>query len=328
MAFAHLAILLITGLAVAIAIAVARTAWVLCNPPRRGYAFAVSRSLPGTPAEVPPSMGGPFEFREWVHRDSSLNIECPVWEIPGANRAGAVVVMTHGWGESRIHALPRVEPFRLHAAAIILWDLPGHGDARGRCSLGTREIDALTSLVRALSPPSASDTPRSVPVCSGGIVLYGFSLGAGVSIAAAAEAPSGLSLATRGIIAEAPYRIPITPAAAVLAKTGMPAGWVLRLALSALRMLLGPRLDPHTFDRARHAETLRSPLLILRGTADDICPLSDAQAIAAATRSPCEVAHIEGAGHGDVWTTDAARKAAANAVTSALTTWSGESAGK
>ncbi len=92
-----LVILLAAGLALAVLLAVAQCAWMLTHPPKRGYAFAVSKSVPGTPLELPPVMGGPHEFREWTHRvwesGSSTHgtltrgprqLDLAVWGNPGA----------------------------------------------------------------------------------------------------------------------------------------------------------------------------------------------------------------------------------------------------
>ena len=64
----HLAGLLVTlaiGLVLAYGASVVYCAWVLTHPPRRTYAWAVSRSLPGEPGEVQ-GWGPGWGERSWV----------------------------------------------------------------------------------------------------------------------------------------------------------------------------------------------------------------------------------------------------------------------
>src|SRR5690348_14841305 len=94
-----LAALLGIGLTIALAAAIAYTVRVLTHPPRRSYAWAVTRNLPGDPAELPQ----PAEYQQWSFTSHGLSL--PAWEIAGADPAGPTVIVTHGWGDSRVIAL-------------------------------------------------------------------------------------------------------------------------------------------------------------------------------------------------------------------------------
>jgi pimeloyl-ACP methyl ester carboxylesterase len=242
-------------------------------------------------------------FAEWTvtHRGATL----PVWDITGDDPTGPVLVFSHGWGDSRIGALSRVQALAPHASRLIAWDMPGHGDASGMCTLGTHEVDALLALLRQLASSRANEeAPR--------VVLFGWSLGAGVSIAAAAKVavaggagPQGVRVV--GVIAESPYRDAATPARNVLEMQRLPQRSNLAAALWCIGVDAGVGGSlvrrAAAFDRAVHAAALREqgvPVLIIQGEADPISPLGDASEIASAANATLHV--VAGAGHFGLWT--------------------------
>lgn len=295
--------------------AVAFTVRTLTHPPRRTYAWAVARGRPGDPGELPPRHGAPRTFERWTLDDPRSPL--PVWDIPGdaaAQRADhdgpppPIVVLLHGWGESRVLALARLPALLPCAGRIIIPDLPGHGEAPASCALGTREVRLVLALLDRVREPG-------VP-----IILFGSSLGAGIAIAAAACAdPPARDIA--GVIAEAPYRMPWTPARNVLRQARLPYRLSLMPAMWCLGLRLGvgprwtrafpparrtpgrpaPRPVP-PFDRAALAARLACPLLVLHGSEDDVCPLGDARAIAAAAGPRATLHVVPGAGHLNLWT--------------------------
>lgn len=273
-----LALLLGVGLALYLAALSLYTAWTLTHPPRRTYASAVARSLPGDPGEL--DAPRPFEARALPGPRGPI----PIWDLPADHPHGPTVVMTPGWADSRLGALARLPAVLPHARRVIAWDPHGLGDAPGACTLGTREVDALLALLAA----ECADEP---------VVLFGWSMGAGVSIAAAARRPQGIA----GVIAEAPYRVPATPARGVLDARHLPHRVNLPLALTGLGTCFGVGPAWRGFDRATLAARLRCPLLVLHGTRDIICPIEDARAIAHAAPHGRLVETPE-AGHNDLWT--------------------------
>jgi pimeloyl-ACP methyl ester carboxylesterase len=191
--------------------------------------------------------------------------------------------------------LPRLAALAPFASRIILWDLPGHGDSpRGRFTLGAEEYRDLLALSEQITdnPGSSLDAP---------VILYGFSLGAGVSIHTAHT----MSLRKLGnhahpvaAIAEAPYRIPITPARNVLCMRGLPFRANINTAFVLLRARFGPSLRAANFDRA--AMPFDAPLLLIHGEHDPICPVQDSREIAAARSARISI--IPGGGHNNLWT--------------------------
>src|SRR5690606_2429099 len=154
------------------------------------------------------------------------------WDVP-VSEGGPVVVMTHGWASSRLGALRRMPPLvEAGAGRLIAWDLPGHGEAPGASTLGLREPEALVALMEELRRQGERRP----------IVLYGWSMGAGISIAAAAGEARGegaLGADVAMVIAEAPYRLAVTPAAAVLRERGVPPLGRLRPALAVVGLRAG-----------------------------------------------------------------------------------------
>ena len=264
------------GLAILWLAMVIYPAWMLTHPPRRTYAAAVARGRPGDPSELP----GGRSHRSWSFK--SRGLEFPVWEVRGDAPSGPTIVLTHGWADSRIGGLVRTPALATLASRIILWDLPGHGEAPGICTLGTREVADLQALLDQLG-----EAP---------VVLYGWSLGAGASLVAATQRP-GIA----AVIAEAPYRLPRTPARNVMSARGLPWRTNLGPALAALRAVAGNELAPEVFDRAAYASRVGCPLLVLHGECDEVCPLEDGRAIAGAARNG-RLAVIRGARHNDLWT--------------------------
>jgi len=295
-------------LALGFVIALSGAAWMvyrrLRNPPRKTYASAVARGRPGDPTECdPPRNFRPFSFRAPIDRSSHADL--PAWEIEGGDREGPVVICTPGWGDSKVGALVRVGALAPVASRIIAWDPAGLGEAPGHCNLGTgADVRALIALLETLAP--ALDG-RSVVLC-------GWSLGAGVSIATAAVlAESGSGPPIVGVIAEAPYRLAWTPAMNVLDFAGLP--WRMNLPIAygllGVRFGLGPSWKG--FDRVLFAQRLRCPLLVVHGSEDEVCPSRDGRSIAAAAPEGLFI-DIDGAGHNNMWTEEPYRTQAEGAV--------------
>jgi len=283
-----LALLLLIGLALAAGIGVALNAWVLTHPPRRSCAWAVSRGKPTDPGEIDPPV--PFEAWEFVHGSR----KSPVWDVKGAANGGPTIIMTHGWGDSRLGALARLPSLVKISSRIVIWDLPGHGEAPGYCRLGSHhDMRALRSLIEQIGDPR--------------IVLYGWSLGAGLSIAAASGARCVI-----GVIAEAPYAIPPTPARNVLRIQRLPV-FTLAPAMGTLSLMFGHGLRWREFDRRVWASRLEVPLLVLHGEHDEVCPIADGREIA--RMAPMgQLLEVPGGDHNRLWTAPESGKICREAV--------------
>lgn len=279
MDYAGLLLLLGGGWVLGVVLLSAHTVRALTRPPRRAYAYALARGVPSDPGELVFTDDAGVERRGAAFESytfTSRGLELPVWDIEGCRGDGPVIVLTHGWGDSRVVSLVRAPELLRRCSRLVLWDMPGHADAPGVCTLGVREADDLETLVGALR-----DVRRTV-------VLYGHSLGAGVSIEVGARLGAGR---VAGVVAEAPYARPATPARNVLRLAGLAWRFNLPLAMAWVR----PR-----FDRAARAADLSVPLLVLHGDGDAVCPVEDARAIAGAAPRG-ELALIPGGGHVDLY---------------------------
>lgn len=291
-----LAAFFVLGLVFAIASVTAWTLHRLLHPPRRTYATALAQGRPGQPDQLRNAAGTPRKFESWTI--SWRGMDLPVWDVEGDAPAGPVIVMTHGWGDSRIGALTRAEALLPMAARIIAWDMPGHGDAPGSCLLGVHEHGALRTLVERLAE---QETP---------VVLLGWSLGAGVSIAAMNGWEGGASEWVRCVICEAPYRLPQTPARNMMRSFGLPTTINLPVAMALARFRIGAppfwQSERGTFDRASFATSVHVPMLIIHGEDDTIAPVRDARDIAEAAPN-AELLTLPGIGHYSLWTAEQSR---------------------
>jgi pimeloyl-ACP methyl ester carboxylesterase len=232
-----------------------------------------------------------------------------VWDIPGDDPEGPLVICTPGWADSKIGALARLDALLGHASRVVAWDPPGLGEAPnwpkgllGGWPMGTADVDALGALIERV------DAAR--------VVLFGWSAGAGTSVVAAARESRVV-----GVIAEGPYRLPWTPARNVLRAMGMPWSVVGPLAFASMgvRLGVGPMWrGKGGFDRAAHARNVECPLLVLHGSDDEVCPIEDGEAIARAAKCG-EIAVIPGGHHNDLWTDDRLRDDCARVVQEFLT---------
>lgn len=262
------------------------TVWGLTHPHRQTYASALSRNLPGDPSEL----DTPIAFEE--HTVVGTKGDLAVWAIAGKNAEGPQVVMTHGWGSSRQGGLKRIEPFIEMASQIILWDLPGHGDSDGTTKLGSTEHNDLARILEAFS----DERPT---------VLFGWSMGAGVSLAFAGKQPGEHSITS--IICESPYVMPITPARNVIRLRGVPYRLNLKPTMLILGTIFGIGPTWRGFARDQIAKTIDIPILIIHGDADPVCPNEDAEQVANAARNS-ELVYVQGGGHNNLWTDDIFRE--------------------
>lgn len=260
------------------------TARTLTHPARQTYASAVARGRPGDPGEL----DDPHEFEAWTLQSQGRDLA--VWDVKGRAEDGPVAIVTHGWSSGKVHAIRRLPLLWGLCSRVVFWDMPGHGESGGRCTLGVLETKDLLALIERVG----GDRP---------IVLCGSSMGSGVSIAAAAQCEG-----VAQVIVEAPYRLPVTPARNVMRFQRSPVWLNLKPALAYVGLAAcgrwtGPGLTNAScpvFDRAELAANLQCPLLVLHGDQDPTCPTIDGRQIAEASPNGRFV-EIPGGTHQNLW---------------------------
>ena len=269
-------LLLVAAFLVVVALVTA-TVYESIRPRRRSTGWALGVGWP----EDPSALG--VDCEEWI-LERPKQVRLPVWDVPGHQVDGPVLILVHGFGRSRLTWLPHLEEWRGRGSRVVMIDLRGHGDATPEgAGLGDADVEDLVALVEAVDRPEDGDDRRP-------IVVVGRSLGATVGILAAAESP-----AVDAVVAVAPYETLRVPMTGRIALRGLPGWSAISIALIVLR-LLGRR--PRSTCEA--AARLRCPLLVIEGDLDQISPEEGARAIAeAAPDARYEV--VAGAGHGDHW---------------------------
>lgn len=257
-------LLLVAGAIVFIGLA-ASFAWEALHPRRRTTAYAIARGLAADPEEVGWS-------REAWTLDRPDGARLPVWEITGAGGDGApVVIMLHGWGESKIDSLARAQAWFGIASKVVLYDLRGHGEAEGSVSLlGDGEEDDLLALIERLRAPR--------------LILFGHSLGATIALFAAAKLAEqatarGEESLTKveAVVAVAPYRVVHTPIRNRLRMLHLPGRPATDGTMAMLR-LFGVRQR----DVVMAAKRVESRVIVAHGARDQIAPIDDGRVIAEA----------------------------------------------
>ena len=287
-----LAQLLAIGLGVSIVGMIVYTAYLLTHPHRRTYAWAVHRQQAGDPGELDEPLV--YESREIDSEKGAI----PIWDIEGRDPNGPIVLMAHGWGSSRQGSLKRVSAIIDDVSRIIVWDLPGHGEAPGNARMGSDEHTLASSIVESLG-----ELDRD-------LFLFGWSMGAGISLALCAQDPDNH---IKGVICESIYNRPDTPARAVLALRGMPHRFNLSPALALLGLRLGVGVKWRGFDRDQIARDVRVPVLLLHGDQDPVSPIGDAILVRDAAPD-AELCSIEGGGHNNLWVDPVYREQSREAV--------------
>lgn len=250
--FAFAALLLII-------IGTAAMLYTLTHPPRKTLGNALARGMPTDPSQIEL----PYEERLFTLADGSTS---PGWLIQGRTCDGPAVIIAHGFGSSRFNALCPAALVADFASQIIVYDMRAHGESTARSTrVALDDVDDLLAILEQFGEPR--------------VVLCGHSLGAGVSIVAAARAAKqGLNQVV-AVIADAPYRHWAEPIVGLMNEKRWPAYpfvWLTQFAL----LIGGTSL--RGLDRAKHAAKLACPLLVLHGTDDPICRFESGQKIAAA----------------------------------------------
>ncbi|MBO6514500.1 MAG: alpha/beta hydrolase [Phycisphaerales bacterium] len=275
---------------------VIHTAWSLLHPPRRTYAYALSRNLPSDPSEL----DQPLEFESL--QIESKNQTLHGWKIKALNPSGPRIVLVHGWGSSSIGALKRIPSIASNASEIITLDLPGHGESTGTAQMGTSEHEDLDALLSSLD--------ESKPT-----LVYGWSMGAGIALRFARDFKDQHDI--RAVIAESIYIHAITPARNVIRLRGLPTKFNLKPAMMLIGLLKGVGMRWDGFARDQIAQGIQVPVVLIHGTQDPVSPIEDSRSVLANTDN-AKLIEIKDGGHNNLWTVPEFAELAREGILSAL----------
>jgi len=304
-----LILLLLTAVVLLWLFGAAALVYSLTHPRRKTFAVALGRGDPTDPAdlgleaqEVTFSLSDRSRTPGWVIQGGGEScgddeaggdprqLRSPrhgvVTTTGGSSPGRLTVVIVHGFGDSRYGALKRVPLVVPYARRVVVFDLPGQGESESRRGYGgLREPKDVLAVLEQLE---VADARR--------IVLLGSSMGAGVAIAAAAQAGGELRGRIVGVIAEAPYRHWDEPLHNRFKHHHYPR-WPI-IPLAGLWLTLTAKGFTR-FDRAGYAAQLACPLRVIHGSDDPLCPITSAKEIAEAAPAG-ELIEIPGGRHDDL----------------------------
>jgi fermentation-respiration switch protein FrsA (DUF1100 family) len=210
------------------------------------------------------------------------------WFVPGQPGAG-VVLLLHGVRADRRAMLDRAQFLRRAGHAVLLLDLPSHGESSGqRITFGWREADGVTAAMAYLR--------RVLPGEKIGVI--GVSLGA-ASLIFSGEQPDAAVL-------ESMYPT-ITDAVGdrLEARLGRVGRAAAPLLLWQLPLRLGVRASQ--LEPIAGVGRLHAPLLIASGSVDLHTTAAETLRIYAAAREPKQLWMVDGAAHVDLHAHDTVR---------------------
>ena len=200
-----------------------------------------------------------------------------------APKAGKPVILYfHGNAGNLANRVGRFRRFIARGYGLVAMAYRGSSGSTGRPSQKAITAD-VRALYRDLDNVLKTDAPR---------VLYGESLGSGVvtvallsSFVIDAEKGAGPPAA---VVLEAPYS-----------------------SILDVALVMSPELEPlskylkSTWESAKHAHYIKSPLLVIHGTDDTLIPIGQGRHVYDAAQSTDkQFLAVKGAGHTDLWRSD------------------------
>jgi alpha-beta hydrolase superfamily lysophospholipase len=209
------------------------------------------------------------------------------WFSPGQPGRGAVLLL-HGVRSNRLQMLDRAQ--WLHAAgyAVLLIDLPAHGESSGsRISFGYREAEGVRASLRYLH--------QQLPLEKVGVI--------GVSLGAASFMLSNFEPAPSAVVLESMYpTIEEAVADRLRIRAGTVGAWFAPVLLSQIPLRLGIQTD--VLRPIDHMAALHAPVLIASGVIDEHTTVDETKRVFASAVEPKELWLVNGAAHVDLYRFD------------------------
>jgi len=131
-----------------------------------------------------------LEYRSFnIEGSNNANLAC--WFVPAEN-SHAVLIVTHGIADSKNSIFPQLIPYVKAGFSLVVYDMRHHYESTGKyCTLGFWETKDLILVTKYVEKYLANN----LPIC-----YWGFSLGATVSILAAAKMEN-----ITAVVAQSPF---------------------------------------------------------------------------------------------------------------------------
>ncbi len=213
--------------------------------------------------QTPTAAGLDFTDVEFVAADG---VRLHGWWIPAPQQRLGHVLLAHGNAGNIGDRIPHAALLTAHGFDVFLLDYRGYGRSAGRPNEQGTYLDGRAARI-ALLQQSNVDPNR--------VFYLGESLGGAVVLELALAHP---------------------PAGVILTSTFAS---IREMARSVLPILRAP-LVPDAYPSARRIRSLRSPVLILHGTTDELVPVSHAHTLYDAAPQPKALHLIAGVGHNDL----------------------------
>ena len=202
---------------------------------------------------LPPTAPSPAPVVHVLRAQGGVSF--PVWQlIPVSGTPRASLLLCHGYSASRHQVLGIADRLRQRGYETLVFELRGHGDRPGPCTLGALEADDAVVVLRwAQSRAGRQALPMG---------LLGLSMGAAVVCQAAAREGS-----VRAVVTDSAYAHLFPVLRRALLQRYRLAGLVLApLAWWIVQAVIGRRLAPR--DPGVLAPGLRQPLLAIQSGED------------------------------------------------------------
>lgn len=238
----------------------------------------LSRPARSTVGEPPAALGA-----QSLRLQGDAGLSVAGWFVPGRAGAGAVLLM-HGVRADRRSMLARALFLHRQGHAVLLIDLPAHGESAGeQITFGKNEAAGARLALDYLA--------RRLPEERIGVI--------GVSLGAASLVLLNPRPAPAAVVLESMYP---TINDAVADRLALHLGaWARRMSgllLSQLPWRLG--VSPEELRPIAHIGQLHSPLLVIAGALDRHTTLPETRALFAAAAEPKTLWIVEGAAHVDL----------------------------
>ena len=253
-----------------------------------GFAWFLAKSsltpAPSARDQTPADFGLPFE--DFTIQNDGIRLAG--WFIPGSGngtRKKPTVVLSHGWGRNAAQMLPHAAYLQEAGFNLVLYDLRGHGESQ------RVEISSLNRMASDLRAVLAYTRARK-EVRRDAIGLFGHSMGAAVSLLAAAEDTAIKAVVSSSAFADLNDLISI-----VLESRHVPQFLFKNLVRRFWRTLAGTELD--AISPGKQVHRIGVPILLLHGEGDQTIPPEQLDLLAASAGS-AEKQLIPGRNHSDL----------------------------